>query len=415
MKISKNQLEQIIFEEIEENLFRSLGKKLGIGLTDVEKAKKVLEKYVLDARDPNLAMANFIRDYGTDDASDLAVSYDERYKALEGGALSPSDRMRARRAARMSVGPQSFRGPYGALEEALKKNSLDKRELVLLLNKVLQPENAPRAFVGFKISDKHQELNDEMIGKFGEYVEGEPSQERQAELEKELTKPMDQKEREMVEKIQQALANLQSNPNFQEAFQVQDLQLFDKVSKTAYVLADENEKKKLADLTDAVTNLAQYVDFEKMRDNIRSIMNESMSLTEWDLDVMILEEAIMEVHSFSMGNMLSSLNPFSSSKVERKPAPQGKVLKSKKFPEDHKYKSARTELYNIFLPIDKPRSKQFVEDLYNEKYTGMPKPAVTPPRDIRGLVEIMKKNAEATMGSDNLDLDLEGYLRNYYK
>jgi len=294
MKISKNQLEQIIFEEIEENLFRSLGKKLGIGLTDVEKAKKVLEKYALDARDPNLAMANFIRDYGTDDASDLAASYDKEYKGLEGGALSPSDRMRTRRAARMSVGPQSFRGPYGALEEALKKNSLDKRELVLLLNKVLQPENAPRAFVGFKISDKHQELNDEMIGKFGEYVEGEPSQERQAELEKELTKPMDQKEREMVEKIGRALANLQSNPDFQEAFEVEDLQLFDKVSKTAYVLADENEKKKLADLTDAVTNLAQYVDFEKMRDNIRSIMNESKSLTEWNLDVMILEEIIKD-------------------------------------------------------------------------------------------------------------------------
>jgi len=291
MKISKEKLEQIIFEEIEENLFRSLGKKLGIGLTDVEKAKKVLEKYVLDARDPNLAMANFIRDYGTDDASDLAVSYDERYKALEGGALSPSDRMRARRAARMSVGPQSFRGPYGALEEALKKNSLDKRELVLLLNKVLQ--DPPRAFVGFKLSDEHQKLNDEMIGQF-EYTEEESSQERQAELEKELTKPMDQKEREMVEKIGRALANLQSNPDFQEAFEAQDLQLFDKVSKTAYVLASEDEKKKLAELTDAVTDLMQYVDFEKMRDNIRSIMNESKSLTEWDLDVMILEEIIKD-------------------------------------------------------------------------------------------------------------------------
>ena len=187
MKISKEKLEQIILEEIKENLFRSLGKKLGIGLTDVEKAKKVLEKYALDARDPNLAMANFIRDYGTDDASDLAASYDKEYKAPEGRALSAADRMKARRGARRSVGPQSFRGPYGALEEALKKDSLDERELILLLNKVLQPENAPRAFVGFKLSDEHLKLNKEMIDEFGEYAEGEPSQEKQAELEKELT------------------------------------------------------------------------------------------------------------------------------------------------------------------------------------------------------------------------------------
>ena len=296
MKISKEKLEQIILEEIEESLFRSLGKKLGIGLTDVEKAKKVLEKYALDARDPALAMANFIRDYGTDDASDLAASYDKEYKGqgLGGRALSASDRMKARRGARRSVGPQSFRGPYGALEEALKKDSLDERELVLLLNKVLQPENAPRAFVGFKLSDEHLKLNAKMIDEFGEYVEGEPSQEKQAELEKEFSKSVSQKEREMVEKIGRALANLKSNEDFQKAFDVQDLQLFDKVSKTAYVLASEDEKKKLAELTDAVTNLAQYVDFGKMRDNIRSIMNESKSLTEWDLDVMILEEIIKD-------------------------------------------------------------------------------------------------------------------------
>jgi|DEB0MinimDraft_10_1074344.scaffolds.fasta_scaffold02866_7 hypothetical protein len=304
MKISKKELQEIILEElkkemIEEGLFDSIkgfGKKLGIGLTDVEKAKKILEKYALDARDPNLAMANFIRDYGMEDTSVLAASYNKEYEGLEGDALSASDRMRARRGARRSAGPQSFRGA-GMLEEALKKDSLDKKELVLLLNKVLQ--NPPRAFFGFKLSDVHQELNDRMIGEFGEFdleapPVGQSSREKQAELEKELTKPLGQKERDMVEEIGQALANLKSNKEFQDAFTMEDLQFFDRVSKTSYVIASEDEKKKLAELTNAVTNLAQYVDFDKMKKNIRSIMKESKSLNEWELDVMILEEIIKD-------------------------------------------------------------------------------------------------------------------------
>lgn len=243
MKISKKDLEKIIMEEVQKAMveegfmdsIKSFGKKLGIGLTDVEKAKKVLEKYALDARDPNLAMANFIRDYGTGDTSDLAASYEEEYEGFKGRALSAADRMKAGRAARMSVGPQSFRGG-GMLEEALEKDSLDKRELVLLLNKVL--ENPPRAFYGFKLSNAHRELNDEMIGEFGEFdLEATPdSVDMKSDFDPSL--PKLDSPRELAEPLRVALSALMSEPSFQKimnpreldaALQGKDLELLQKV------------------------------------------------------------------------------------------------------------------------------------------------------------------------------------------
>lgn len=414
MKISKNQLEQLILEELREQLLeqsrlekmagalkkgaksvgsavkkgvKAAGQELGLSKVDYKKAKKDFDKMIQSSGgDYYKALSDFIGKYG--DPKDDTLQY----------LRAEFDKLAQKGSGIKAKNPVAASNPI-KLEEEFTKGKMSFNDFQELKDELLT--------VGINLPLKDARKLDKIIKDAG------------------------------VAASSNVMSDAEKDPKYKDQIPTQLKSLIgatfeaDELNKIMPKIKNQVKGlsigQKLQFFNWMASQFGLYDVITKRPSDILKMAKKAVGLTEYkisneELNHLILEEAIMEVYSFSMGDikrgmgdMFSSLNPFSSSKVERQPAPQGKVLRSKKFPEDRKYKRDRTELYNIFLPIDKPRSKQFVEDLYNEKYTGMPKPAVTPPRDIRGLVEIMKKNAEATMGSDNLDLDLEGYLRNYYK
>ena len=411
MKISKNQLEQLILEELREQLLeqsrlekmagalkkgaksvgsavkkgiKAAGQELGLSNIDIQKAKKDFEKMIQSSGgDYFKALANFIGKYG--DPKDETLQY----------LRVEFDKLTQRGSGTKAKNPVAAFNP---LKEEFTKGKMSFNDFEELKDELL-------AVGGISLPLEDARKLDRIIKDAGAAATGNVMSDAEKDL----------KYKDQIPTQLKSLIDV--------TFESDELKtIMPKIRKKIETLSIG---QKLQFFNWMASQFGLYDVITKRPSDILKMAKKAVGLTEYkisneELNHLILEEAIMEVFSIEnikrgMGDMFSSLNPFPSSKVERKPVPQGRVLKSKKFPEDHKYKRDRTELYNIFLPIDKPRSKQFVEDLYNEKYTGTPKPAVTRPKDIKGLVEIMKKNVKVTIGSDNIDSDLEGYLGNYYR
>jgi|DEB0MinimDraft_6_1074348.scaffolds.fasta_scaffold29941_3 hypothetical protein len=325
MKISKKELQEIILEELkremleegelEEGLGRKLRSLFGMQTQEdfdelvpevtpgsqLEKAKKELERLATKGGGPNIAMADFIRDFGKSDPEleKLAASYDERSPNTKGPVTTAAQRLSARAAASRQVGPPTYRGAgplgEGFINEAFEMNSLGKKDMIYLLKAFL--ENPPRAFTGFKPTEFHKKLQDEVITP----KEGETRPDASPE-------PTADSRSEMRNKIRQAFKNLEKQDK--TGFNT----LFDKETeiRIGEFLKSASEKE-LSSLVDVVDNLLRYIDFNRLKEVILQVVGtgrpprkkrevkmderlirENTSLTGWDMDVIILEEIIKD-------------------------------------------------------------------------------------------------------------------------
>jgi len=324
MKISKEKLQEIILEELKkEMLEEGFGRKLRnfFGMqsqedfdelvpevtpgSQLEKAKKELEKYALDAGERNLAMANFIRDFGKfdPDIKKLADSYVKLSPKLKGGpVITPAMRNIARAKAGRQIGYPKYRGAEvspvtteGFINEAFDPGSLSKEEMIYLLKAFL--ENPSRGFVGFKMSPFHKELQDKIISS----KEGETGTDASPE-------PTSDSRVEMRAKIGQALENLknQDENGFNASFDPNTMTTIEEFLKSA-------SEEELSSLVDVVDNLLKYIDLNRLKGVILKVVGtgrpprkkreetmderfirENTSLTGWDMDVIILEEIIKD-------------------------------------------------------------------------------------------------------------------------
>jgi hypothetical protein len=326
MKISKNQLQEIILEELKKEMLEEGKLEEGFGKkrrnffgmqtqedfdelvpevapgSQLEKAIKELERLATKEGGPNIAMANFIRDFGKSDPDleKLAASYDERSPSVKGGPVTTAaDRLRAQAMASRQVGPPKFRGAgplgEGFINEAFEMDSLGKEEMIYLLKVFL--ENPSRSFIGFKPTDFHKQLQNTVIppkeGEAGTDASPEPASDSRVE---------------MRAKIRQALENLedQDKNGFNASFDAETMMTIGKFLKSA-------SEQELSKLVDVVDNLLRYIDLNRLKGVILKVVGtgrsprkkrevemterfirENTSLTGWDMDVIILEEIIKD-------------------------------------------------------------------------------------------------------------------------
>jgi len=320
MKISKKELQEIILEELKkEMLEEGFGRKLRnfFGMqtqedfdelvpeitpgSQLEKARKELEKLATEAGERNLAMANFIRDFGKSDPEleELADSYVKLSPRVKGPVTTSAQRNAMRGIASRQVGPPQFRGAgplgEGFINEAFEMGSLGKEEMIYLLKVFL--ENPSRGFVGFKMSPFHKQLQDKVISS----KEGETGTDASPE-------PTSNSRDEMRAKIRQALENLedQDENGFNASFDGNTMMTIGKFLKSA-------SEEELSSLVDVVDNLLRYIDLNRLKGVILGVVGtgrpprrkkevtmterfirENTSLTGWDMDVLILEEIIKD-------------------------------------------------------------------------------------------------------------------------
>jgi len=270
--------------------------------SQLEKAKKELERLATKGGGPNIAMADFIRDFGKSDPEleKLAASYDERSPKLKGGPVTtPAERIRNRAIASRQVGPPQFRGAgplgEGFINEAFEMDSLGKEEMIYLLKVFL--ENPSRSFIGFRPSTFHKELQGRVISS----KEGGTGADASPE-------PTSDSRDEMRAKIRQALENLkeQDKSGFQTSFDSNTMTTIGEFLESA-------SEEKLSNLVDVVDNLLKYINLNRLKGVILGVVGtgrpprkkrevemterlirENTSLTGWDMDVIILEEIIKD-------------------------------------------------------------------------------------------------------------------------